>query len=146
MKKSRALTALITGIMLLAIGCTRGAPSDQSGSAQKSAGAQANSNEQPISILKAKTVEGDLERATWAITGARQDLRENNWDAAAGLLRSASASIGEAIAKKPRTYSDYEDFKAAIDRALHAVETHAKDADSQVAQLEVFARSVKTNS
>jgi chaperonin cofactor prefoldin len=72
-------------------------------------------------------------------------VRENNWDAAASLLRSASNSIGEALTKKPRVYTDFEDLKAGIDRTIKTVEAHEKDADNQIAYLETAIRALKVN-
>jgi hypothetical protein len=146
MKMAKSLATLLVGTMLFGFGCSKGAPSQESsGAAQANSNANTNAGQRIDAPLTAKTIRGDLERAGMAITGARQDVRENNWDAAASLLRSASNSIGEALTKKPRVYTDFEDLKAAIDRTIKTVEAHEKDADNQIAYLETAIRALKVN-
>lgn len=151
MRTARSFTVLLAGgVIILALGCSRGADPEEGSrtTPQRNSNAtQSNTNAQEplLGPIATNTARGDLERAGMAITGARQYLRENNWDAAASLLRSASKSIGEALAKKPRMYTDFQDLKAALERTIKTVEGRGKDADNQVAQLETWIRALKLN-
>lgn len=139
---TRPLATLLISTILFTFGCLRGTPSqDSSGGTD----AKSNANRRVDTPLTEKTIRGDVERAAMAITGARQNLRENNWDGAASLLRSASNSIGEALTKKSVLSPDFQDLKAELDRTIKTVEAHNNDAEKQIARLETWIRALKAN-
>lgn len=145
MKKSGLLTLVVAGgLIVTSLGCARGRD-DSTAAGNSNSSKNANAQEPLLGPLVMNTARGDLERAGVAITGARQYIRENNWDAAASLLKSASNSIGEAVTKKTRASSDFQELRAAIEKAIRSVQNHGSDSDNQIAQLEAWIRALKVH-
>lgn len=137
------MLSLSLAVTVLAVACTKGANPEE---ANKNA-AQANRPEPAVtkSPLKQQTLEGDTERILLLLQMARDDAKNNKWQDAAGELRTASKEVDSALSRKPRLTPEFEDLKAAIERTIGAVERRDKDAEAQLAELQVRIGAIKTN-
>jgi CRISPR/Cas system CSM-associated protein Csm2 small subunit len=135
MTMSLALTAaLLTGA------CTKGAKTENNTNTS-----QANRLAQsPTSILVQPTLKGDIERISLYISMARDAAKNNNWQEAVAQLQGANKEVDSALGRKLRMREEFEALKSAIDRAIGAVERREKDADSQLAELQVRIGAIKT--
>ena len=91
------------------------------------------------------TLVGDIERTSIAIAMARESVKQNKWQEAVGSLQSAKIQIESALKRKPRLGDDLEALKAAIDRTITTIERQGKEADSQLAELQIRINAIKTN-
>lgn len=134
MTLSLALTAaLLTGA------CTKGAKTeDNTNSSQANRLAQS-----PTAILVQPTLKGDIERVSLFISTAREDAKNNKWQEAVAQLQGAKTEVDSALGRKMRLREEFEALKSAIDRTIGAVERRDKDADSQLAALQVHIGAIK---
>jgi hypothetical protein len=136
MTLSLALTAaLLTGA------CTKGAKTENNTNTS-----QANQPAQsPTSLLVQPTLKGDIERISLFISTAKEDARNNKWQEAVAQLQGAKTEVDSALTGKLRLREEFEALKSAIDRTIGAIERRDKDADSQLAELQVRIGAIKVN-
>jgi hypothetical protein len=134
---SLALTAaLLTGA------CTKGPKTgDDSNTNQANRAAQTAAT---VPLLQ-PTLKGDIERISLFISTAREDARNNKWQEAAAQLQGANKEVETALGRKLRLREEFEALRAAIDRTIGAVERRDKEADSQLAELQVRIGAIKVN-
>lgn len=110
-------------------------------------GGQANPPGQsgPTALLVQPTLKGDIERISLSISLARESLKNNKFQEAVGQLEGANKEVDVALGRKLRLREEFEALKTAIDRAIGAVDRREKDADSQLAELDLRIGSIKTN-
>ena len=132
--------ALAATIMNLA--CTNGPKTVNSANAQ-----QANKSEQSAnaSPLVQPTLNGDIERIYLYIATAREYAKNSKWQDAEGQLRAAHKELDAALARKPRLAEEFEALKGAIDRTIGTLQRQDRDADSQLAELQVRINAIKVN-
>lgn len=99
----------------------------------------------PTALLVQPTLKGDIERISLGISMARESLKNNKFQEAVGQLQGANKEVDVALGRKLRLREEFEGLKTAIDRAIGAIDRHEKDADSQLAELELRIGSIKTN-
>lgn len=130
------LATLFTGA------CTKGAKIEDNAN-----GGQANRAGQSASTtpLVQPTLKGDVERISLQISMAREAFKNNKSQEAVVQLEGASKEIDSALGRKPRLREELESLKSAIDRAIGAVDHRDKDADAQLAELQVRIGAIKTN-
>lgn len=137
MTLSLALTAtLFTGA------CTKGAKTED-----KTKTSQANrpGPSAATSPLLQPTLKGDIERISLNISMAREAFKNNKLQEAVGQLQGANKEVDSALGRKPRLGEEFEALKTAIDRTIGSVERRDKDADPQLAELQVRIGAIKTN-
>lgn len=133
MMLSLALTAaLLTGA------CTQGANNTTATQANRPGQSPATAP------LVQPTLQGDIERISLFISTAKEDAKNNKWQEAVGQLQGAKTEVDSALGRKLRLREEFEALKSAIDRTIGAVERRDKDADSQLAELQVRIGAIKT--
>ena len=138
--------AMTVSVVLLATlfagGCATGPKGEDNAN-----GGQANRAGQAGSTapLLQPTLKGDIERIYLNLSMARDALKNNKSREAVVHLESANKDVEVALGRKPRLREEFEALKTAIDRAIGAVDRQEKDADSQLAELELRIGSIKTN-
>ena len=135
-----ALFVLSTTIIALA--CTTGPKTEDSSNAK-----QANKSAQSAntSLLAQPTLKGDIERISLCISTAREYAKNNKTVDAVGQLQGAKKEVDGALSGKVRLREEFEALKVAIDRTIGAIENRDKDADSQLAELQVRIGAIKVN-
>jgi hypothetical protein len=130
------LATLFTG------SCTKGAKIEDNANA-----GQANRPGQsaPAALLLQPTLKGDIERISLHISMAREAFKNNKLQEAVGQLEAANKEVDAALGRKPRLREELEALKTAIERAIGTVDHRDKDADSQLAELQVRIGAIKTN-
>lgn len=91
------------------------------------------------------TLRGDIERASLAISMARDAVKLQKSQDAASLLRGAEKNVDEALNRKPRLREEFVALKEAIERAIAAIENREKDADAKVEELQTRIGAIKVN-
>lgn len=122
--------------------CTKGAKVEDNANAS-----QANRSTQAAATapLLQQTLRGDIERVILNISTARESFKNNKSHEAEGQLQGAKQEIDAALGRNPRLREEWEALKAAIDRTIGAIQRRDKDADSQLAELQVRIGAIKTN-
>jgi len=92
-----------------------------------------------------KTLRGDIERTSLDISMARDAIKLNNWQDAVVQLQAARKEVEAALGRQPRLRDELEALKAAIDRAITAVEGRGKEAESRVEELQTRIGAIKVN-
>jgi hypothetical protein len=132
-----ALTAtLFTGA------CTKGSKTEDATSAS-----QANRSGQSAAAAPhlQPTLKGDIERISLYISMAREAFKNSKLQEVVDQLRGANKEVDSALGRQPRLREEFEALKTAIDRAIGAVEHRDKDADAQLAELQVRIGAIKVN-
>lgn len=138
--------AMTLSVVLLATlfagACATGPKSENNANAD-----QANRAGQsaPTAPFLQPTLKGDIERISLNISMARDAFKNNKAQEAVVHLESANKDVDVALGRKPRLREEFEALKTAIDRAIGAVDRRDKDADSQLAELDLRIGSIKTN-
>jgi len=142
MFKSAMTISLALTATLLTGACTKGAKVEDSTNTS-----QANRPGQSAaaSPLLQPTLKGDIERISLHISMARDAFKNGKFQEVVGLLQGTNNDVDSALGRKPRLREEFEALKTAIDRAIGAVEHRDKDADSQLAELQVRIGAIKTN-
>ena len=93
------------------------------------------------------TLKGDVERASLAISRARDAAKLDKWQEASAQLQAANKEVKAALARNPRFREDFEELSSAIDRTISALDRHGKEAESQLTEVQtrIFAIKVKTS-
>jgi len=138
MTLSLALTAaLFTGA------CTKGAKTEEN---TKASQANRPGQSTATALLLQPTLKGDIERISLDFSMARDAFKNNKIQEAVGQLQGANKEVDSALAaEKLRLRDEFEALKSAIGRTIGAVERREKDADSQLAELQVRIGAIKTN-
>ncbi len=128
-------------------GCSKSTGTN--GHADKNANV-ANANQQdqtkPANPLQQQTQRGNIERASLAITMARDAVKRGKWDDAVSQLQSARKEVEAALGRKPRLREEFEALRSAIDRAIPAVEGRGKEAGARLEELQTRIGAIKVNS
>lgn len=142
-----AAILLALSFLVISVACTKGPKTEENTNASK-----ANQPNQPngqqgssTSPLAQQTLVGDTERTLLYIVTAQDDAKNKRWDNAAGNLRAADKELDSALSRKPRLAPEMEALKAAIERTIGAIERRDKDAESQLAELQIRIGAIKTN-
>jgi uncharacterized phage infection (PIP) family protein YhgE len=136
------LCSLILALLLTA--CTKGPKIDENTNA-----VQANRSEQ--GAMQAPhlqpTLKGDVERASLAISRARDALKLNKWQEASAQLQAANKEVKTALSRNPRVREEFEALSSAIDQTIATLDRHGKEAESQLTELQtrIFAIKVQTS-
>jgi hypothetical protein len=138
MTLSLALTAT-----LFTWACTNGAKTEgNTNSSQANRPGQSGAT----SPLLQQTLKGNIDRIYLNLSMARDAFKNNKVQEAVGHLQGANKEVDSALAgEKLRLRDEFEALKSAIDRTIGAVERREKDADSQLAELQVRIGAIKTN-
>ena len=136
MTLSLSLATLFTGA------CTKGAKVEDN-----TTNGQANrAGQSPAAaLLLQPSLKGDIERISLNIAMARDAFKNGKFQESVGELNVANKEVVSALGRKPRLQEEFEALKTAIDRAIGAVELRDKNADSQLAELQVRIGAIKTN-
>ena len=134
--------SLLLNVVLFTGACTNGAKTEDNTNAS-----QANRSGQSAATapLVQPTLKGDIERISLYISMARDAFKNNNVQEAVGQLQNANKEVDSALGRKLRLREEFEGLKSAIDRTIGAVERRDKDADSQLAELQLRIGAIKTN-
>ena len=97
------------------------------------------------SPLLQPTLKGDIERIYLNLSMAREAFKNNKSQEAVVHLESANKEVAGALDRKPRLREEFEALKAAIDRAIGAIDRRENGVDSQLAELELRIGAIKTN-
>ncbi len=136
------LCALALALFLTA--CTKGPKVDENTNA-----VQANRSEQAAKQAPhlQPTLKGDVERASLAISRARDALKLNKWQEASAQLQAANKEVKTALSRNPRIREEFEALSSAIDRTIATLDRHGKEAESQLTELQtrIFAIKVQAS-
>lgn len=134
---------LVLILVLFATSCAKQPAADEHTTENKTAG---NANQAPSSApYKQATLKGDIERISLAISMARDASNQNKSQEAVSLLQGAKKEIDAALGRKPRLSDELEALKSAIDRAIPAVESRGKEAETRLTELQTRIGAIKTN-
>lgn len=127
---------------LFTVACTKGAKIEDNANA-----GQANRAGQAAATapLLQPTLRGDIERISLHISTARDAFKNNKLQEAVGQLEAANKEVDAALGRKLRLREEFEALKTAIGRAISAIDHRDKDADPQLAELQVRIGAIKTN-
>lgn len=139
-----ATLTLTLAVTLLTLACTRGANPEE-GNTNGNQAAQQQKAASSNSPLVQQTLSGDTERILLHIATAKDNAKNNKWQDAAASLRTANKEVDSALSRKPRLTPEFEALKAAIDRAIGAIERRDKDAEAQLTELQLRIGAIKTN-
>jgi hypothetical protein len=107
-----------------------------------------NSNQDQSSVMPhlRPTLSGDIERISLAISMARDAVKADHWQEAIPHLQSARKDTDTALGREPRLRPEFEALRAAIDRAIPAVEGREKEAETRITELQTRIGAIKVNS
>jgi chromosome segregation ATPase len=136
----------VFSLSLFAAGCAKAPRVDETTNAQRAnqPNQQANLNA-ALNPHLLPTLKGDIERASLAITMARDAAKINKWQDAVAHLQAANKEVESALDRKPRTREEFEALKSAIDRTITTVQSRGKDADFQLVDLQTRIGAIKVN-
>ena len=125
-------------------GCSKG-PAGNERADKNTNSRNANQQDQAAAAqpLLQQTIKGDIERTSLAIWTAREAVKANQWQDASAQLQNARKGVEAALARQPSLRDDFEALKAAIDRAIAAVESRGKDAEGRVTELQTRIGTLK---
>ena len=126
----------IAGLLALALlsgACSRQPAANERGDKNGNTG---NTNQAeaaaPQPPLSQPTLRGDIERASYAITSARDVAKQKKWQEALTYLINARHQVESAISRQPRLKEEFEALKSSLDRAISAAEGRGKDAEARI--------------
>ena len=131
-------------LALFSEGCSK-RPAANEG-ADKNANANQQNQAAAAQPLLQSTIAGDIERASLAISMARDSVRLNKWQDAVSQLQGARKEVETALTRQTRLRDDFEALMSAIDRAIPAVEGRAKEAEARMAELPTRIGAIKVYS
>ena len=137
-----SIALLVLGTTIIALACTTGPKTEDTANAK-----QANKSAQSAntSLLVQPTLKGDIERISLYIGTAREYAKNNKSVDAVGQLQGAKKEVDSALAGKLRLREEFEALKVGIDRTIATIENRDKDADAQLAELQVRISAIKVN-
>jgi len=136
---------LVLTVALFATCCAKGPAVDDT---DKNANAgKANQQDQSATAAPVlqQSLKGDIERASLDISMARDAANQNKSQEAVSLLQRARKEIDSALNRKPRLGDELEALKAAIDRAIPAVQNRGNEAEARLAELQTRIAAIKVN-
>jgi hypothetical protein len=133
-------------VALFATCCAKGPAVDEHTDKNANAG-KANPQDQSATATPVlqQTLKGDIERASLDISMARDAAKLNRSQEAVSLLQRARKEVDSALDRKPRLRDELEAMKAAIDRAIPAVQNRGNEADARLAELQTRIAAIKMN-
>jgi hypothetical protein len=134
-----ALCVLVLGLVWSG-GCVKSGPAEES---TNSAAAAKNQDQQATNPILAKTLRGDLERASLALEQASDALKQGNWEEAAAQVKAAQAHAAKALERKPRLTDEWQFLKDDIDRAIPMLDNRSPEASKILDQCRQRARGLK---
>jgi hypothetical protein len=92
-----------------------------------------------------QTLKGNIERVSLDISMARDAAKLNKSQEAVSLLQGAKKEVDAALDRKPRLREELEALKAAIDRAIPAVQNRGNEAEARLTELQTRIAAIKVN-
>jgi DNA repair exonuclease SbcCD ATPase subunit len=133
-------------LALFSAGCSKEPAASEQADKNTNAG---NANQQDQSAAATPymqpTLRGDIERASLAISMARDAVKLNKWQDAVSQLQGARKEVDAALSRQPRLREELEALKSAINRAIPAIEGRGKEAEARVAELQTRIGAIKVN-
>lgn len=126
-------------------GCSK-TPATNERADKSSAAGNANKDQSALMPHLQQNLSGDIERISLAISLARDAVKQDNWPEAVPHLQTARKEVDAALERQPRLRSEFEALRAAIDRAIPAVEGREKEAQTRIADLQARIGAIKVNS
>ena len=131
-------------LVLFSAGCSKDPAAGES--AEKNANsANANQLEQARAaqpILR-PTITGDIERASLAISMARDAVKLDKWHEAISQLQGARKEMDVALTRQSNLRDELEALKSAIDRTIPALEARGKEAEPRLVELQTRIGALK---
>jgi hypothetical protein len=137
---------LLLALALLSSGCSKSPAANERADQNANTG-NANQTEaaaQPP-ILQ-PTITGDIERASYAVSSARDAVKQKRWQDALQYLNNAQRAVDAALSRQPRLKEEFEALKSSIDRAVSAVEGRGNEAEARIAEVETRVGVIKLQS
>jgi hypothetical protein len=135
--------AFVLTLALLLESCAKQAGVDQQAGKNANGG---NAQDQAAAAPYLQpTLRGDIERASLAISMARDAMKLQKSQDAVSLLRGAEKDVDQALNRKPMLREEFVALKAAIERAITAIENREKDADASMDELQTRIGAIKVN-
>ena len=127
-------------------GCSKAPAANERADKSSAAGGNANKDESALMPHLQQNLSGDIERISLAISLAGDAVKQDNWPEAVPHLQTARKEVDAALDRQPRLRSEFEALRAAIDRAIPAVEGREKEAQTRIAELQTRIGAIKVNS
>ena len=136
--------AAVLLLALLSAGCSKSPAANESADKNANTGNANQSEAQaPQPPLLQQTITGDVERTTYAISTARDAVKQKKWQEALLYLNNARREVDAALSRQPRLKEEFEALKSSIDRAVSAVEGRGKEAETRIAEVETRLGVIK---
>lgn len=137
---------LVLPLALFAASCAKGSAVGEH-TAQNTNAGKANQQDQSAVVPPhlQQTLKGDIERVSLDISMARDAAKLNKLQDAVSLLQAAKKEVDAALDRKPRLREELEALKAAIDRAIPALQNHGKEAEPRLTELQTRIGAIKVN-
>jgi len=138
---------LLIALALLAAGCSKSPAANERADNNANTG-NANQTEAsaPQPPLFQPNLTGDVERTSYAVSSARDAVKQKKWQEALLYLNNARREVDSALSRQPRLKDEFEALKSSIDRAVSAVEGRGKEAEARIAELETRLGAIKLQS
>jgi hypothetical protein len=140
-KKKRLVISLL--IASLFIACSQGTP-DGAGNANQSSG-------NPFNPISQQSMRGDIERASFAVATAINNVRDKKWADAVTSLEGARRDIDSALSGRAASdrmqflRPELEGLKSSIAQTTEAVQNRSADADGLLTQLQVQINVIRAH-
>lgn len=131
-------------LVLLSQGCSKSPAANERSEKNTNTG-NANQQDQAVTAqpLLQPNFTGDIERASLAISMARDAVKLNKWQEAASQLQGARKEVEAALTRQSHLRDELEALRTAIDRAIPAIEGRAKEAEARIAELQTRIGALK---
>ena len=138
------LTAgVLLALSFLSGACSRSPAANESANTGNANQAEAAAPQPP---LAQPTLTGDIQRASYSISSARDAVKQKRWQEALTYLSTARREVDAALARQPRLKDEFEALRSSIDRAVSAVEGRGKEAETRIAEVETRVGAIKLQS
>jgi hypothetical protein len=127
-------------------GCSKAPAANERADKNAAAGNAKQQDQSALMPHLQQNLTGDIERISLAISMARDAVKLDNWQEAVPHLRTARKEVDVALGREPRLRGEFEALRAAIDRAIPAVEGREKEAETRIAELQTRIGAIKVNS
>ena len=138
---------LLLALALLSSGCSKSPAANERADNNANTG-NANQTEAaaPQPPILQPTLTGDVERASYAVSSARDALKQKNWQGALQYLNNAQRVVDAALIRQPRLKEEFEALKSSLDRAVSAVEGRGNEAEARIAEVQTRLGVIKQQS
>jgi len=138
---------LLIALALLVAGCSKSPAANERADNNANTG-NANQTEAsaPQPPLFQPNLTGDVERTSYAVSSARDAVKQKKWQEALLYLNNARREVDSALSRQPRLKDEFEALRSSIDRAVSAVEGRGKEAEARIAELETRLGAIKLQS